>query len=181
MSWSELVVDKNFEINDETHEIRRKGTDRIIGEFLHHSGYIQLHLGKKSWLKHRILALQYLPNPDNLEFVDHIDLNKTNNSLSNLRWTSRLYNNCNKKHDIFIDTLPSGYVEVKQFKEHKFKDLYFANDQFYRWNGLKYKVLPKRTNNNGKTFYIHATNTNGENRCISYAKVKSQLLKYGFE
>lgn len=34
-----------------------------------------------------------MPNPDNLEQVDHIDNDKTNNVLSNLRWVSRKFNN----------------------------------------------------------------------------------------
>ena len=34
-----------------------------------------------------------MPNPDNLEQVDHIDNDKTNNVVSNLRWVSRKFNN----------------------------------------------------------------------------------------
>ena len=37
---------------------------------------------------HRLLALQYLPNPENKRTVNHIDGNKLNNSLLNLEWAT---------------------------------------------------------------------------------------------
>lgn len=57
------------------------------------NGYLGLGLLSKE-LKHihRLLAIQYIPNPENLEEVDHIDMNKLNNNLDNLRWVSRSTN-----------------------------------------------------------------------------------------
>jgi DNA-binding CsgD family transcriptional regulator len=37
---------------------------------------------------HRLVAETYLPNPENLREVDHIDCNKLNNHVSNLEWVS---------------------------------------------------------------------------------------------
>lgn len=45
---------------------------------------------------HRLLCEAYKPNPENYPVVDHIDRNKHNNDLSNLRWTSISKNNRNK-------------------------------------------------------------------------------------
>jgi len=50
---------------------------------------------KKTLLVHRLVALAFLPNPENLPEVDHIDRNKRNNHLSNLRWVSRSTNGRN--------------------------------------------------------------------------------------
>jgi hypothetical protein len=63
-------------------------------------GYYIVNLnkeGKKKTLKvHRLICLQFLPNPNNLPQVDHIDRNTQNNSLDNLRWVSHRGNCCNK-------------------------------------------------------------------------------------
>ena len=45
---------------------------------------------------HRLLAIQYIPNPDNLPEVDHIDRDKMNNNLDNLRWINHVGNSRNK-------------------------------------------------------------------------------------
>ena len=41
---------------------------------------------------HRLVALHYIPNPDNKDCVDHIDGNKSNNNVKNLRWTTHREN-----------------------------------------------------------------------------------------
>ena len=41
---------------------------------------------------HRILAIHYIPNPENKEQVNHIDGDKLNNNLDNLEWVTRSEN-----------------------------------------------------------------------------------------
>lgn len=41
-------------------------------------------IGKKNWLLHRLVALVYIPNPENLPYVCHKDNVPTNNSVKNL-------------------------------------------------------------------------------------------------
>lgn len=59
-------------------------------------GYPVISLTKnkkhKVYRVHRLLAIQYLCNPNNYNEIDHIDRNKKNNSLDNLRWCSRVDN-----------------------------------------------------------------------------------------
>jgi hypothetical protein len=67
------------------------------GQFLnpqkHNRGYKQVQLfneGKyRAMLIHRLVALAFIPNPYNLETVDHINRDRTDNRVENLRWASR--------------------------------------------------------------------------------------------
>ncbi len=45
---------------------------------------------------HILVALHFIDNPNNLEEIDHIDRNRINNNINNLRWCSRSDNQINK-------------------------------------------------------------------------------------
>ena len=55
-----------------------------------HKGYYEIRLrvkGKTLYkLLHRLIAITFINNPDNLPQVNHIDCNKLNNDISNLEW-----------------------------------------------------------------------------------------------
>ena len=53
---------------------------------LNKSGYLVICHKRKLYRVHGIIARAFLPNPDNLPTVDHIDRNPARNSVGNLRW-----------------------------------------------------------------------------------------------
>ena len=57
-------------------------------------GYLQVSLsgGRNLKLVHRLVAKAFIPNPLGLRDVDHIDGNKSNNRVENLRWVTHKEN-----------------------------------------------------------------------------------------
>ena len=59
-------------------------------------GYKEVRLSKegkrKPYKVHRLVAIYFIPNPNNYKEVNHKDENKQNNRIDNLEWCSRLYN-----------------------------------------------------------------------------------------
>ena len=45
---------------------------------------------------HRLVALSFIPNPSNKRIVDHIDKDKLNNHIENLRWATHSENGMNR-------------------------------------------------------------------------------------
>lgn len=59
-------------------------------------GYKQVSLSKNgkytTYKVHRLVALTFIPNPNNLPVINHIDGNKQNNRVDNLEWCTRSEN-----------------------------------------------------------------------------------------
>jgi hypothetical protein len=87
--------------NGEVHSKIRRGGGGIVKHCLGINGYYVVHLTKnsKTYTKtiHRLLSICFIPNPENKPCIDHIDRNRTNNSLDNLRWATYKENGNNKE------------------------------------------------------------------------------------
>jgi len=79
--------------------VKNNKTDRILSQKINNHGYKGLILCKEGIRKyfsvHRLVALMFIDNPDNKPLVDHIDCNKQNNNISNLRWATNQENGRN--------------------------------------------------------------------------------------
>ena len=71
-------------------------TNKFLSQHIDRRGYLRTALSLNGKQKlcaiHRLVAMTYIPNPNNLPEVNHKDENKLNNSINNLEWCDRKYN-----------------------------------------------------------------------------------------
>lgn len=99
--------------------------------------YLQVSLSKNNihkWFKiHRLVAIMFIPNPENKTQVNHIDGNKQNNCVDNLEWCT---NGENQIHAIRIG-LKQLQIGSKNPKA-KMIDQYDLNNNFIKtWGCMK--------------------------------------------
>ena len=92
--WKNIKGYEGFYQVSNTGKVKRlKGTygtkeDRILTIKTKSNGYKFICLSLKNVLKyyyvHRLVAIAFIPNPENKLFVNHIDCDKSNNTLDNL-------------------------------------------------------------------------------------------------
>ena len=89
----------NYEVSN-FGNVRNTNTNRILKPRKKREGYYYVGLCKNctttNFYIHRLVGYAFIPNPENLREIDHINQDKANNSMSNLRWVSRS-NNCRNK------------------------------------------------------------------------------------
>lgn len=98
-----MEVWKEIEGYEGAYEISNKGSVKNIrtGKCLrlgysNTSNYpcvvLSLNGHKKCYAVHRLVAKAFVPNPNNLPEINHINENREDNRAENLEWCSRLYN-----------------------------------------------------------------------------------------
>jgi hypothetical protein len=90
-------------------EVPYKGKIRIPSLCVH--GYFKISIQTKGFRKfvgvHRLVAKAFIPNPENLPFVNHKNGVKTDNRLENLEWCTASYNT-QHAYDLGITYAPKG-------------------------------------------------------------------------
>lgn len=108
-SLSRLIYRKNGQISKTQGKILSPGIDKY-GYYI-----VVLCNGKKETKTvHRIVALAFINNPNNLPEIDHKDGNRKNNKVENLRWVTRKENANNP-----ISKLRYSHA-AKQIKNYKY-------------------------------------------------------------
>ena len=73
-------------------QVRRIGSNKVKKLTPTKDGYLNASCKGHKCLVHRLVAQTFIPNPDNLPEVDHINNNRSDNNYTNLRY---FFSTCN--------------------------------------------------------------------------------------
>ena len=127
--WAPIPGYEEYEVS--TYGNVRHG-DKLLKGHPDGKGYLHVNLKNRNFTIHRLVAIVFIFNPDNLPQVDHIDRNVLNCHVSNLRWASRELNMANRgalknnklgekniskvKYGYIFHIMQNGIVTVKHFQ-----------------------------------------------------------------
>ena len=178
MMFEELKIDPSYEIAKDQYPyiIRKKGKSKPIKPSPNNTGYLQIRLSGKMYSLHRVIATQYLDNPNNYNEVDHIDHDKSNNRIENLRYVSHSENVRNKAgyngyEATYVGELTDDAIEVTDYCGRRLEFYYFDQDRFFFYNGLAYRELHINVMKSTGALFVSA-------RDIENNRVKIYLNKF---
>jgi hypothetical protein len=121
--------------------VKNFGTNYILKEQKDKDNYCYVsfrfpNYGRKLVRKqvHRLVGQAFIPNPNNLPLIHHIDNNPSNNNVKNLRWVTHIENTQSKNR-----TCDIGYICI--YKHPNIETIYYQAG--FRHYGKRYQKRSK--------------------------------------
>ncbi len=167
--------------------IRNKKTKHVLKENIYDyngtDGYPRIKIGNKIIRKHILIAKQFIPNddPEHLTEIDHINHDRTDYHIENLRWISHTDNQKNRIKSTsgnityeYVDEIPDDSIVIDKYNTHEFEFYYYSEstDKFYFYNGHQYRILYVNEMKSTGALYVIMMSTNNKNVKICINKFK---------
>ena len=124
--------------------------ERVLRPSVHRDGYLKIELRKNAIgehpMIHRLVALAFIPNPDNKTQVNHIDGIKRNNSVDNLEWCDQSENQLHAYKNGLQKPLKGEQVKTSKLTEENIYQIFELSKQ-----GVEQYNLAERFNVNQST------------------------------
>ena len=149
-----LIYDDGRVYNIKSKNFRKITTNRFgyVSFTLHNNGI------SKGYSCHRLVAIHFIPNPNNYRIVDHINHIKTDNNVNNLRWVTNAMNNENLSSNTsgipgisYCKTRDKWCVNKRSIKSKWFDTKKEAIEYLNDPDNPKYHIGIRKTNNSGIT------------------------------
>ena len=94
--WNEIDSFLNYQVSNlgeiKSLNFNRTGKEKVMKLNIDTSGYYNIGFRKENkrycFLVHRLVAMAFIPNPENKPYINHKDSNKLNNNIDNLEWST---------------------------------------------------------------------------------------------
>lgn len=152
--WKTIDNFENYEVSN-LGNIRNKETKELKNMPINYYGYRMVCLNSHKMLVHRVVAMMFIPNPNNYPQINHKDENKENNCVDNLEWCSPKYNSNYGNQSKKISNALKGKTReeihltyIQKLKEREERRIKRKNSHLYYGFNSKEEYIKI----NGKTF-----------------------------
>lgn len=156
--WKKIIIDKiitNYSVSDDgrvKNDITQKELSQRTQQGYKHVG-LTINKKPKSCRVHRLVAIAFIPNPDDKPYVNHINGVRSDNRMENLEWVTPAENT---QHAVSIGLMkPTREREVVQYSLNgeKIKVYCSINEAARQTNSLVEKIVQccqyqRKTHNN---------------------------------
>lgn len=112
-SWRK--IDNKYKVSN-TGLIKNMKTGKLINITINYMGYSMASINKSTKQVHRLVAIAFIPNPENKPCVNHINSVSTDNRVENLEWVTH------KENTIHSYAIGNGSKRVKNpYTKNKYK------------------------------------------------------------
>ena len=112
--------------------MRNRKTQRILTISTKKNNYQFVSINGRTECYHRVIALQFVPNPDPTKYteVNHKNHIRNDNRIKNLEWVTPSANRKDRlpykqQSKRYTNKLPEGCIPITQYKDYSFNNDYF--------------------------------------------------------
>lgn len=148
--WKKISFDDRYEVSDDGY-VRKANSGKVLHQYEDRYGYLYTSIKSKKFKIHRLVAEAFIGDISGEE-IDHIDTDRKNNNVSNLRIVSRKENANNP-------------LTVEKLKKHSGKYAILYGRSIIRRDGTCYRSIidaHRATGVSRSAIQYHLKNKTGE-------------------